>query len=37
VLAIELVIKYSLPISMSTKADFCDAIDANGRSQPRKP
>jgi hypothetical protein len=37
VLAIELVIKYRLPISMSTKADFADAIDANGRSQPRKP
>ena len=34
---IELVIKYRLPISMSSKADFSDVIDANGRSRPRKP
>ena len=36
-LALELVIRYRLPISMSSKADFSDAIDANGRSQPREP
>src|ERR1700726_2654804 len=36
-LAIELVIKYRLPISMSSKPDFSDAIEANGRSVPRGP
>lgn len=36
--AIQLVAKHKLPISMSTKADFSDYVDANnGFSRPRKP
>jgi hypothetical protein len=35
--AIQLVVKYKLPISMSTKADFSDYVDPNGVSRPRKP
>jgi len=34
---IKLVIQYGLPLSMSSKPDFSDYVDANGRSQPRKP
>lgn len=34
---VELVVKYSLPISMSSKSDFSDYIDANGQPQPRRP
>ncbi|MGZ8144793.1 MAG: hypothetical protein ACXWTG_11575 [Methylosarcina sp.] len=34
---IELVMKYGLPISMSSKPDFSDYIDQNGFSQQRKP
>jgi len=30
----ELVVKYSLPVSMSSKADFSDYVDANGKSVP---
>jgi hypothetical protein len=35
--AIQLVVKHGLPVSMSTKPDFSDVVDANGVSQPRKP
>lgn len=35
--AVELVIKHQLPISMSTKPDFSDVVDANGQSRPREP
>ena len=34
---IQLVVKYSLAISMSSKADFSDYIDGNGISKLRKP
>lgn len=34
---IKLVIQYGLPVSMSSKSDFSDYIDGNGRSLPRKP
>jgi hypothetical protein len=34
---IELVVKYKLPVSMSSKPDFSDYIDENGKSRPRKP
>lgn len=34
---VQLVVKYRLPISMSTKADFSDTVDSNGNSVPRKP
>jgi hypothetical protein len=34
---IKLVVQYGLPVSMSSKSDFTDYIDGNGRSQPRKP
>jgi hypothetical protein len=33
---IQLVMKHQLPISMSTKADFSDYVDQDGRSRPRK-
>ena len=33
---IKLVVQYGLPVSMSTKPDFSDYVDANGRSQVRK-
>ena len=33
---VQLVIQYRLPISFSSKPDFSDYIDENGRSQPRK-
>ena len=32
---IDLVVKYGLPISLSSKSDFSDYIDANGQSHPR--
>jgi hypothetical protein len=35
--AIKLVVHHQLPISMSSKPDFSDYIDENGRSVPRKP
>jgi hypothetical protein len=34
---IELVIKHRLPISMSTKADFSDVVDADGQPHRRQP
>ena len=34
---IELVVKHQLPISLSTKPDFSDTVDRDGRSRPRKP
>jgi hypothetical protein len=34
---IQLVIKYGLPVSMSSKPDFTDYIDENGQSKQRKP
>jgi hypothetical protein len=34
---IELVVKHQLPISMSTKPDFSDYVDRDGRSKPRRP
>ena len=33
----ELVVKYKLPVSLSTKADFSDHVDGDGRSHPRAP
>jgi hypothetical protein len=33
---IELVIKYRLPISLSTRPDFSDAVGADGQSHPRE-
>ena len=33
----ELIVKYSLPVSMSSKADFSDHVDVHGKSAPRKP
>jgi hypothetical protein len=33
--AIELVMRHGLPLSMSSKPDFSDYIDGNGRSHPR--
>jgi len=35
--AIELVVKHQLPISMSSKPDFSDYVDPDGRSKPRRP
>jgi hypothetical protein len=32
---IELVVQYGLPVSMSSKPDFSDVIDRDGRSRPR--
>ena len=34
---VELVLKHRLPISMSTRPDFSDYVDRDGRSRPRKP
>ena len=34
---IELVVKYKLPVRLSSKPDFSDYIDENGNSNPRKP
>lgn len=33
---IRLVAKYGLPITLSTKPDFSDYVDADGKSHPRK-
>lgn len=33
---INLVVEYSLPITMSSKPDFSDYIDQDGKSHPRK-
>jgi hypothetical protein len=33
---VQLIIKYSLPVSLSTKADFSDYVDSNGTSVPRR-
>jgi hypothetical protein len=33
---IKLILEYNPPISMSTKPDFSDYIDDEGRSRPRK-
>src|SRR5262245_57619268 len=33
---IKLVIQYRLPITFSTKPDFSDYVDADGRSRPRE-
>jgi hypothetical protein len=35
--AIQLVVKHQLPISMSTKADFSNVVDANGLTRAREP
>jgi hypothetical protein len=32
----KLVVKHSLPVSMSSKPDFSDTIDEQGNSRPRK-
>ena len=32
---IKLVVKHGLPVSMSTKPDFSDYVDASGTSKPR--
>jgi biopolymer transport protein ExbD len=32
----KLVVKHGLPITMSTKPDFSDAVDGHGVSQPRR-
>lgn len=37
VAVIKLVVQYGLPVSMSSKPDFTDYIDENGRSQKRQP
>ena len=34
---VKLVVKHRLPISMSTKPDFSDHVDRDGRSRPRMP
>ena len=34
---IELVVKYRLPVSMSSKPDFSDYVDEHGNSKQRKP
>jgi len=34
---IRLVVKYQLPISMSSKRDFSDYVDQYGNSRPRQP
>lgn len=34
---LQLVVKYKLPISMSSKPDYSDYIDDDGYPQPRKP
>lgn len=34
---IKLVVQYGLPVSMSSKPDFTDYIDGDGRSQERHP
>jgi hypothetical protein len=31
------VVKYKLPISMSTQPDFSDYVDGNGQSHVREP
>jgi hypothetical protein len=33
--AIKLIVKYELPVTMSTKPDFSDYVDASGTSKPR--
>lgn len=33
--AIKLVVKHGLPVSMSTRPDFSDYVDASGTSRPR--
>ena len=33
--AIKLIVEHSLPVSMSSKADFSDYIDETGNSKPR--
>jgi len=35
--AIGLVVKHQLPISMATKGDFSDVVDASGQPRPREP
>ena len=34
--AIKLIVEHSLPVSMSSKADFSDYINATGKSMPRQ-
>jgi hypothetical protein len=34
---VELVVKHRLTISMSTKPDFSDVVDRDGKSRPRQP
>jgi hypothetical protein len=33
----ELAVKYKLPVSFSTKPDFSDYVDGDGRAHPRTP
>ena len=33
----QLIFQYQLPVSISTKPDFSDYVDRDGKSQPRKP
>ncbi len=33
---VQLIIQYRLPVSFSSKPDFSDYVDENGRSHPRK-
>jgi hypothetical protein len=34
--AVKLIVEHSLPVSMSSKPDFSDHIDATGKSMPRQ-
>ena len=34
--AIKLLIEHALPVSLSSKADFSDHVDASGKSNPRQ-
>lgn len=33
---VQLIVKYALPVSMSTKPDFSDYVDSSGNPKPRK-
>jgi hypothetical protein len=33
--AVKLIVDHSLPVSMSSKSDFSDYVDASGQSKPR--
>lgn len=34
---VNMIIQHRLPVSLSTRADFSDYVDSQGRSQPRTP